>query len=257
MTREVENELFTAREEDGVAVVRLQARLVRQLTDLNLKEGLFKYLHTASDSKTIKVLVLVGNPEKIKRNEMLAFIEELCRSRENLNRLARIYNAINQLILYIRGMPKMVIHADSGEVLSLFLNLSLACDYRIVGDQTVFQHPTVDLGLVPKGGGIYFLSRIVGYARTMELILSGRNLTAREAFDLGIVDRVVPTAEVEAEAAAMAAEIARKPLHLITGLKKLLHHAYRDLPGFLEEENSVLLDHMETSSFRKWLQTCR
>jgi len=129
--------------------------LIRQLTDLNVKEGLFKYLRKVRDSKSIKAVLLIGIPEEIKRQAMIEFLGELADPKVSIYPIARVYNAINQLILFLRTLNKMVIHADSGEVLSLFLNISLACDYRIIGDRTIFQYPTQELGLVPKGGGIF------------------------------------------------------------------------------------------------------
>jgi len=237
-----------------VALVRLKGDLIRQLTDLNLKEGLFRYLHKVNDSPNLGAVLVLGNPEKIKRREMIAFIGELAETGADANRIARVYNAINQLILFVRGMRKPVIHADSGEVLSLFFNVSMACDYRIIGDKTVFQYPTRELGLVPKGGGVYFLSRFIGPGKTLELMLSGRDITAAEALEMGIVDRVVPSAAIEAEAIAIAVEMAAKPLALIAGIKRLLSVASGDLAAFLEAENDLLLECIKSDDFRRCLK---
>ena len=179
------------------------------------------------------MVVLIGSPEKIKRQAMIEFLGELACSEKSFNQIARIYNAINQLILFLRSLNKIVIHADSGEVLSLFLNLSLACDYRIIGDRTIFQYPTQELGLVPKGGGIFFLSRTIGTAKTLELMLSGRDITAREALDLGIVDKVVPSDSIENSVLEIAGDIAQKPLSLISATKKLVVSSSENLATFL------------------------
>ena len=179
------------------------------------------------------MVVLIGSPEKIKRQAMIEFLGELAYSEKSFNQIARIYNAINQLILFLRSLNKIVIHADSGEVLSLFLNLSLACDYRIIGDRTIFQYPTQELGLVPKGGGIFFLSRTIGTAKTLELMLSGRDITAREALDLGIVDKVVPSDSIENSVLEIAGDIAQKPLSLISATKKLVVSSSENLATFL------------------------
>jgi len=56
------------------------------------------------------------------------------------------------------------------------MNIGFACDYRIISNRTVFQYPLLDLGLIPKGGGVYFLSRIVGPNKTMEMLLSGNEI---------------------------------------------------------------------------------
>ena len=256
MPLNVENHLFTADQIGPVARIRFKGNLIRQLTDLNLKEGIFKYLHRIRDTRAVRVVLLVGNPEKIKRREMMAFLGELTGDGANVNRIARVYNAVNQLVLFIRGLNKLVLHADNGEVLTLFLNLSLACDYRIIGDKTVFQYPTRDLGLVPKGGGIYFMSRAIGTGRTLELMLSGKNISAAEALRLGIVDRVVPSEHMAQHALDIAAEMAEKPLSLIAGIKRLLNAADGDLARFLEMENDLLLECIKADDFRRCLEKC-
>jgi len=127
-----------------------------------LKELLLDYLHEVSDDKGIKFVPILGSPEKIRGKELIEFYGELSGPTSHIYDIARIYNSINQLILMIHGINKMVIPADNGEALSLFLNISLACDYRIIGDKTLFQYPTLELGLVPKGGGIFFLTKKKG-----------------------------------------------------------------------------------------------
>ena len=85
-------------------------------------------------------------------------------------------------------MSQIVIHADSGNVLPLFLNISLACDYRIVADNTLFQNPCLEFGLVPKGGGAFFLSKIMGGSKAYEFLLSEEDIAAEEALRLGCWD---------------------------------------------------------------------
>lgn len=253
MSLDFDHELFTARQIDRIAVINLKKNLIRQLTDLNLKEGLFKHLNNISRDNTVKVVLCMGNPEKIKRMEIIAFLNELTGSTTGIDQISRIYNAINQLVLLIRGMSKIIVHADSGEVMSFFLNISLACDYRIIGDKTVFQYPLLELGLVPKGGGIFFMARKLGTSKTMELLLAGKDIDAREALALGLVDRVVPSENIEAAAMETAAMIANKPMRFISGIKKLLNLSSRDLDSFLDQENTQLLECIKSGGFRQRL----
>lgn len=255
MTLNIENHLFIAEQIENIALIKLKKNLIRQLTDLNAKEGLFKYLHEVRDSKSIKVVLCIGSPEKIKSWEMIKFLGELVDSGEDINQITRVYNAINQLILFLQSINKIVIHADGGYVLSLFLNVSLACDYRIIGDKTVFQYPTQELGLVPKGGGIFFLARAIGTGKTLELILSGKDITANEALELGIVDKVVPSDDIENRAFEVAEDVAQKPLSLISATKQLLISSSEDLATFLEKENSLLLENIRSGDFQHCLET--
>jgi enoyl-CoA hydratase/carnithine racemase len=247
MVLDFDHELFTAKQLDQIAVIRFKKNLIRQLTDLNLKEALFKYLHTASNDKVVKV----------KCEEIITFFNELSASSIGIDKISRVYNAINQLVLLIRQMDKIVVHADSGEVLSLFLNISLACDYRIVGDKTVFQYPLLEFGLIPKGGGIFFLAQKLGTSKTMELLMSGKDIDAREALELGLVDRVVPSKDIETAAQETAEKIASKPMPFISGVKRLMHYAAKDLESFLDYENAQLLECIKSGCFRQGSDQCK
>lgn len=253
-----ENQLFSAEHIEDIALIRLKSGLVKHLIDLNVKEEWFRYLHEVRSDKKIKVVLIIGNPEKLKRREMFEFLCDMAKPPSSTFKATRVYNAINQLTLFFRCMDKLVIHADSGEVLSLFLNISLACDYRIISDKTVFQYPTQALGLVPKGGGIYFLSKSIGIGKTLEIMLSGREINADEALAMGLVEQVVPQENIEEEAMNTARKFAQKPASLISGVKKLLVAATdTPLPDFLEMENSLLLDRFRDADFQQQLSACR
>ena len=257
MTLILDNPLFTADHIDNIALIHPKGGLLRQLTNLNVKESWFRYLHDVRSDPDIHVVVIMGSPEKLKRKEMFDFLCGMANSPSPTFEATRVYNAVNQLILFIRSMNKLVIHADSGEILSLFLNLSLACDYRIICDNTVFQYPTLELGMVPKGGGIYFMSRLIGPGKTLEILLSGRDISAAEALKLGMVDRVVPHAAIEDEAMAVARQIAGKPAALVRGIKKLMVAASGNLTDFLEKENALLLDRFRNEDFQRQLLACQ
>lgn len=250
MVHDVEHNLFSAKQTDDIAIISFKKNMIRQLTNLSLKEPLFDYLNEASSDKGIKVVLIFGSPDKIKSKELIKFYYELSKDKSDKYNITRIYNAINQLILTIRGMKKIVVHADSGEILSLFLNVSLACDYRIVGDRTVFHFPTLELGLVPKGGGIFFMAKKIGESKTLELLLSGKNITAREALELELVDKVVPSETLAEDSIQVAQNFARKPMHLISSAKELLNFPSGDLAKFLERENELLSGSIRSDKFR-------
>lgn len=253
MLLEQEHEMFSATRIEEVAVIRFKGNLLSQFSDLYLKEALFDHLHRVSRSRDIKVILFFGSPDKIRRQETIRFFRDLSQPGVDVKRVTRIYNAVNQLILMIQKIQKLVIHADTGEVGSLFMNVSLACDYRIAGDKTVFQYPTIELGLVPKGGGVLFLSRILGESKTLELLLSGEDVDAARALELGLVNQVVPSTLLESSAIETARKFARKPMRLITGIKKLQQVISKDLPVFLELENQILLEAIASERFRKRL----
>ncbi len=167
--------------------------------------------------------------------------------------IQRMHNAVNQLILGITELDKIVIHADSRKFLSLFLNVSLACDYSIVTDTSVFHNLHLELGLVPKGGEAFFLPKMLGLSKACEILLSAEDITAQEALRLGIVDKVVPLGEFEEAVLRIVRSFAQKPGRSLSGVKRLLNYSKKDLGDYLEFENDELLRIVGSSDFRKKL----
>ncbi|HEX5116155.1 MAG TPA: enoyl-CoA hydratase-related protein [Pseudonocardiaceae bacterium] len=107
------------------------------------------------------------------------------------------------------GLP--VIAAVSGNALGGGCELALACDLIVASDTARFAQPEIRLGIMPGGGGTQRLAHVLGKARTMDMVLTGRRVTAAEALSWGLVNRVVPPAECVAEALRLAAELAAAP----------------------------------------------
>ncbi|HEX8131859.1 MAG TPA: enoyl-CoA hydratase/isomerase family protein, partial [Actinomycetes bacterium] len=108
----------------------------------------------------------------------------------------------------VRRCPLPTVAAVFGFALGGGTELALACDLVVAADDATFGLPEVRLGLVPAGGGTQLLVRRVGRSVAKDLVLTGRRVGAAEAHRLGVADRLVPRAEVQAAAAGLAAEIA-------------------------------------------------
>jgi 2-(1,2-epoxy-1,2-dihydrophenyl)acetyl-CoA isomerase len=113
--------------------------------------------------------------------------------------------------LLLRGAPQPVIAAVNGAAAGGGANLALACDYRIASDQAQIGQVFGKLGLVPDWGGSFFLPRLVGPSKALELVWSARMIPAAEALALGVFDRVVPADRLSAEARALATAWAAQP----------------------------------------------
>ena len=126
-------------------------------------------------------------------------------------------------------------------VRKMFLNMSLACDYRIVANDTTFQKPYFELEMLPKGGGPFFLCNLLGYSKTKQLLMSEKEISASEALEIGIVDQVVPYDKLEETAIQTAQDWTQRSTRSLIGIKRLLNYTMKDLTDYLNFESAELL----------------
>jgi enoyl-CoA hydratase len=115
----------------------------------------------------------------------------------------RIFDAVEEF-------PKPVIAMINGFCLGGGLEFALACDLRIASDTAKLGQPEINLGIIPGGGGTQRLTRLIGEGKSMELILTGDSIAAAEAKTIGLVNDVVPAAELRSHVLALAGRIAEK-----------------------------------------------
>ena len=132
-----------------------------------------------------------------------------------------------ELALLLRGAPLPVIAAVNGAAAGGGANLALACDYRIAAEGAAIGQVFARLGLGPDWGGSYFLPRLVGPSRALELVWSARMVPAAEAHALGLFDRVVPADRLLPEARALAAVWAGFPPLALRRAKEVIYRSER------------------------------
>jgi len=137
----------------------------------------------------------------------------------------------------LRQVCKPVIAAVSGHCLGGGSELAMSCDMIVASETARFGQPEINLGVIPGAGGTQRLTKAVGKALAMEMVLNGRTLSAEEALRYGLVNRVVPVERCLDEALTLAAEIAaRAPLALRLG-KEAVNHAFESfLADGLQDE---------------------
>ena len=230
--------LFSGKRHGRVAVVKFKEDLLTNLTRLDAKERLFSFLDQIEGDKNVRVVLIFGAPRRMDQEECQRFYKPFVTGRANLGDLDRLNNAVSQFVLRMVQFRKMVIHAGRGVVAPVFFNMGFACDWRIAGDDTVFQNPCVEMGLLPKGGGIFFFERLMGKGATAALLYSGRQICATEA--LSLVNRVVPSDRLETEALRVAEGFSQKSVAAIRGIKRLLNYPVQELSDFLDYEDEVI-----------------
>jgi len=158
----------------------------------------------------------------------------------------------NLLIRAIVDLPKPVIAGVNGVAAGAGASLTFACDVRIASDAASFTQAFVKIGLVPDSGGNWLLPRIVGYAKALELSITGERIKADEAYRIGLVNKVVPADEFARELEAYAQAMARMPTLAIGGTKKLMTNALgQTLAETLEAEAVLQQEQAASEDFRE------
>jgi len=140
----------------------------------------------------------------------------------------------------IRKIKKPIIAATSGYVLGGGCELSMTCDMIVAAESTRFGQPEIKIGIIPGAGGTQRLTRAIGKARAMEMILTGRMHTAREMFEAGLVTRVADDEVYLEEAQALAKEIASMPPIAVQMAKDAILKAFdTTIEGGLEYERKA------------------
>jgi 2-(1,2-epoxy-1,2-dihydrophenyl)acetyl-CoA isomerase len=121
-----------------------------------------------------------------------------------------------------------VIAAINGAAIGAGLDFSCMCDVRICSDKAKFGETFVKLGLIPGDGGAFFLQRVVGYPKAMELTLTGDVINADEALDIGLVMKSVAPESLMEEAVILATKVAKNAPVAVRYSKKLIRQAYHD-----------------------------
>jgi enoyl-CoA hydratase len=155
----------------------------------------------------------------------------------------------------LRRIRKPVVAAVSGYAMGGGCELLLACDIVVASETARLALPEVGMGTIPGGGGIQRLTRAVGKARAMDLVLTGRTLTAREAAQIGLISRVVPREHYFTEALALCRELAKRPPLAVQMAKEAILKAEEmSLAAGLEYERNLFYLLFGTADQREGLR---
>lgn len=155
--------------------------------------------------------------------------------------LHRFCNTIDRTILDIVELNKFTMHICQGATLNLFLNISLACDYGIIGEKTTFYNTFREIGILPKGGGAFFLTKMLGRWKANELLLLQEHISAEQAGHYGLVNRITTDGMLEKVALEVAGEFNALHPRTLAGVKKLTNYPVEELKQYLAFETAELL----------------
>ncbi|MHB8647873.1 MAG: enoyl-CoA hydratase-related protein [Thermomicrobiales bacterium] len=199
-----EYENIVVEQGDGIAVVRLNRPKVLNALSGPLMTELVAALEALDADNTVRCIVITGNDRAFAAGADIGEMADASAvemlTRNQFSRWERI-----------RRVRKPLIAAVSGYALGGGCELAMMCDMIVAAESARFGQPEILIGVIPGAGGTQRLTRAVGKALAMEIILTGRQITAREAFAAGLVNRVVPTELCLESAMQLAKEIAARP----------------------------------------------
>jgi len=213
---------------DGIATVTLNRPEKLNALDVPLCDALIAALRRLGPDAAVRAIIITGAGRAFCAGADLSVLGPDG---------AALVAAGKEIALLVRAAPKPVLAAVNGAAAGGGANLALACDYRLASDQAAIGQVFHKLGLSLDWGGSYFLPRLTGLSKALELTWSARMVPAAEALALGVFDRVVPADRLLADTRALAAQWAAHPALAVRRAKEALYRSEASsLPAMLDLE---------------------
>ena len=197
--------------DEGLAILRLNRPDKRNAIDDQLQETLIHTLERFGSDGETRALVLTGEGTAFCAGGDVQGMADRLRlpQGEVAARGMRRLKRTQRLLTLLHDLDAVTVAAVNGPAVGVGMDLALCCDVVLASERAMFSMAYVQRGLVPDGGGLYYLPRRIGLARAKELVYSGRRVEAAEALELGIADAVVPHFDLDDAAQAKARELSQ------------------------------------------------
>jgi 2-(1,2-epoxy-1,2-dihydrophenyl)acetyl-CoA isomerase len=207
--------LFEVR--DGVAHLRINRPEAANSLNPTVGAELMDAMVRCEDDRAVRAMVVGGSGRFFCAG---ADLKGFYNASEGLKSRVSVFHAVISRIVHTE-FP--VIAAVNGAAAGAGMGLACACDLAVAGESAKFTMAYSRIGLSPDGSTTYFLPRLIGMRRALELAYTNRTLNAREAFEWGLVSRVVADDKLDDEAHALAAQLAAGPTRAFGAAKRLMH----------------------------------
>jgi 2-(1,2-epoxy-1,2-dihydrophenyl)acetyl-CoA isomerase len=231
--------------DDGVLTLTLNRPDVLNAITPPLLDALTAALHEAAAGHSVRAVVITGAGRGFCSGQDL----RAASGDSGLDVGAILRDHYAPAIRVIRSMDQPVIASVNGVAAGAGFSLALACDLRIAAESATFVQAFVRIGLIPDLASTYFLPRLIGPARAAELTMLGETVDSARALQLGIVNRVVPDAELAAVSHELAARLARGPRSISLTKHALDVSGQNDLEAQLAVEERLQTEATTTSDF--------
>ncbi|UCF82022.1 MAG: enoyl-CoA hydratase/isomerase family protein [Desulfobacteraceae bacterium] len=211
------------------------------------------YLKQARGNNTVRVIIVTGAGDTFCSG---GDIREMAEGRlQSWDMKSFLWDGVHRIILTLEDLDKPVIAAINGAAMGAGMDMAIMCDIRMCSENARFAESYINMGVIAGDGGAYFLSRLVGTSKALELLLTGEVVSPEEALQLGIVNRVVPHEDLTKETIALAETIAHKPPLAVRMMKRSVYQAQTgSLRSHLDYISSQMALLSETDDHREAAQ---
>lgn len=221
--------------QSGVANITLNRPNVVNAFDEEMHAVLFDVLGDAAIDDDVRCIVLKGSGKGFSSGADLSVVDE-----ENLTTFDHgdfLRKTYNRLLLRMMEVEKPIVASIHGPAFGAGLSVALACDFRIAAESSSLSLAFIKIGLMPDAGSCFFLPRIVGLSRAMELAALGDTIKGEEACRIGLVNRVVSDEQLDLETRSFAERLAHLPTKALARIKQTMYRSFEtDLSSMLERE---------------------
>jgi len=239
---------------DGVANITLNRPDAMNALNHGIIAELAEVLQICQGDNTVHALVIAGAGKAFCAGGDVKWMLS-ARDENWKSSFDSLVDSFNKVILLIRDLWKPVIAAVNGFASGAGFSLAMACDIRIISDKAKFNQAYVNLGLTPDGGSTYFLTLMLGTARVMDLVFTGRVIEAKEALALGLASELIPTEFFDERVKQLARQFASGPSIAFKQAKALINEAHRrTLEAQLDLERESIVGASLSNDFEEGLK---
>ena len=237
---------------DHVAIITLNRPKAKNAFSIEMITLWNEYLKSARNDNNVRVIIVTGKGDTFCSG---GDIQEMAEGKlQSWDMKKFLWEGVHRIVLSLEDLDKPVISAINGAAMGAGMDMAIMCDIRICSDRARLAESYINIGAVPGDGGAYFLPRLAGISKALELLLTGDVINPEEALKLGIVNRVVPHDHLMDEAINLAKKIAEKPPLAVRMTKRAVYQAQtsslRSHLDYISSQLALLTeteDHMEAA----------
>ena len=237
-----------------IAKITLIAQKGKEFPTLDLQTGkeLLKAIEECENTEYIRALIITGTGRAFSAGGDIKMFKDSIEKGKSGEFMDELTQALYQIAYKLKTLKIPVIAAVNGYAIGAGMNLALSCDIIIASEKARFAESFINLALIPGFAGTYYLPKLLPWPKVAEICFFGEMLTANEMEKLGLINKVVPSEELEPIANDFALKLANQPTLAIGRMKKLFIDGFdKDFKTALEDERKMQIQSAMTEDYKE------